>query len=72
MLGGDAAGERLNVLYRENIDEAAIFAALDPLFARYAADRHGGEAFGDFLVRSGLVAATTKPERKTIAVETRT
>ena len=50
MLGADHRGERLNTLYRENIDEAAILAALDPLFAQYAAGRENGEYFGDFLV----------------------
>jgi sulfite reductase (NADPH) hemoprotein beta-component len=54
-LGGDAAGQRLNKLYRENLDEAAIFAALDPLFARFAAERLTQERFGDFLWRSQLI-----------------
>ena len=39
MLGADHRGERLNTLYRENIDEPQILAALDPLFAAYAAER---------------------------------
>jgi sulfite reductase (NADPH) hemoprotein beta-component len=55
MLGADHRGERLNTLYRENIDEPAILAALDPLFAQYAAGRESGEHFGEFLIRSGLV-----------------
>ena len=54
-LGGDAAGQRLNTLYRENVDEAALLAALDPLFTRYAAERQPLERFGDFLWRSRLV-----------------
>src|SRR5690554_4955536 len=57
MLGADHRGQRLNTLYRENIDEAAILAALDPLFAAYAADREPDEGFGDFLLRASLVAA---------------
>jgi sulfite reductase (NADPH) hemoprotein beta-component len=56
MLGADARGQRLNVLYRENIDEPEILAALDPLLARYAAEREEREGFGDFLLRSGVVA----------------
>ncbi len=32
-LGGDVRGQRLNRLYRENIDEAGVLAALEPLFA---------------------------------------
>ncbi len=54
-LGGDHRGQRLNVLYRENLDEAAVLAALDPLLQRYAAERAAGERFGDFLVRAGVV-----------------
>jgi sulfite reductase (NADPH) hemoprotein beta-component len=56
MLGADHRGQRLNTLYRENIDEDAILAALDPLFARYAAQRRDEERFGDFLHRTGVIA----------------
>ena len=62
MLGADHRGQRLNVLYRENIDEDAILAALDPLFARYAATRGDGERFGDFLHRAGVVGAPLPEE----------
>jgi sulfite reductase (NADPH) hemoprotein beta-component len=55
MLGADHRGQRLNTLYRENIAEPELLAALDPLFARYAAERGHGEGFGDFLVRAGVV-----------------
>ena len=58
MLGADHRGQRLNTMFRENIDEAAIVQALDPLLAAYAAQRGDGEGFGDFLVRSGAVAAS--------------
>ena len=58
-LGADFSGQRLNQIYRENVDEAAILAALDPLFARYAAERTYDEGFGDFLLRSGELAAPT-------------
>ncbi|NUS39865.1 MAG: assimilatory sulfite reductase (NADPH) hemoprotein subunit [Lysobacter sp.] len=63
MLGADHRGQRLNTLYRDNIDEAQILAALDPLFARYATERATGERFGDFLVRAGVIAA---PPARTI------
>lgn len=59
MLGADHRGQRLNVLYRENIDETRILEVLDPLFASYAAQRSQDEGFGDFLVRSGVVAPRT-------------
>jgi sulfite reductase (NADPH) hemoprotein beta-component len=69
MLGADAPGQRLNVLYRENIDEAEILASLDPLFGNYVAGRINGEGFGDFLVRNGVVATAAK-NGKSIPVET--
>ncbi|HTA65728.1 MAG TPA: assimilatory sulfite reductase (NADPH) hemoprotein subunit [Xanthomonadaceae bacterium] len=59
MLGADHRGQRLNVLYRENIAESGILAALDPLFARYATEREGDERFGDFLVRAQVVAPSS-------------
>lgn len=61
MLGADHRGQRLNTLYRENITEAEIVEALDPLFARYAAERNDGEGFGDFLHRVGIVALPAYP-----------
>ncbi len=51
-LGSDAQGRRLNVLYRENLDEATIVELLDGLFAKYAAERLEQERFGDYLWRS--------------------
>lgn len=57
MLGADHRGQRLNVLYRDNVDEAQLLAALDPLFARYAGERNREERFGDFLVRVGIIDA---------------
>ena len=69
MLGADHRGQRLNTLYRENIAEADILAALDPLLARYAAERNDGEGFGDFLHRSGIVALPAYPTHKQIALE---
>ncbi len=61
MLGASHRGARLSTLYRENIDEAAILAELDPLFAQYASGRESGEHFGDFLVRTGVVASKSLP-----------
>jgi len=55
-LGAGFAGDRLNRLHRENIDEAEILATLDSLFARYAVERAEGEHFGDFVIRVGVVA----------------
>jgi len=57
-LGGDHEGLRLNSLYKENVEEAAILEMLDGLFGDYVAERERGESFGDFTVRKGLVTAT--------------
>src|SRR5688572_1314902 len=56
-LGGDATGERLNVIHRDNIDENAILTVLDELFAKYATEREQHERFGDFLWRNHLLTA---------------
>ncbi|TAM09763.1 MAG: NADPH-dependent assimilatory sulfite reductase hemoprotein subunit [Nevskiaceae bacterium] len=54
-LGADHLGERMNGMYKENIGEAEILAALDEIFGRFAAERSAGEHFGDFVARVGLV-----------------
>jgi sulfite reductase (NADPH) hemoprotein beta-component len=56
-LGGDARGARLNVLYRENVDEAGFLGELDGLLGAYAAERLAGERFGDFLWRTQRISA---------------
>jgi sulfite reductase (NADPH) hemoprotein beta-component len=58
-LGADAVGQRLNVIYRDNIDEAAIVTVLDELLGRYARARKTGERFGDFLWRVNELKAET-------------
>ena len=55
-LGGARDGRRLAALYRENLDEPAILAELDPLFAAWSAERARGESFGDYLHRSGRLS----------------
>jgi sulfite reductase (NADPH) hemoprotein beta-component len=67
MLGADHRGQRLNRLHKENIAETEILETVDTLLARFAAERETAEHFGDFLVRSGIVAA--KPS---IPLEVRT
>jgi sulfite reductase (NADPH) hemoprotein beta-component len=57
-LGAAFDGSRMNKLYAEDLDHGAIVAALDPIFAAYAAERQKGERFGDFTIRAGFVAAT--------------
>ncbi len=55
-LGAAFNGERLNSLYLDNADEPQIVAELGRLFRRFAAERRADERFGDYLVRSGVVA----------------
>lgn len=57
LLGAAPDGSRLNTQYRENIGEEQILAELDRLLGDYAAHRHEGERFGDFVVRAGHVPA---------------
>ena len=57
-LGAAFDGSRLSKLYAEDLEHADIIAALDPIFAAYAAGRQKGERFGDFTIRAGFVAST--------------
>src|SRR2546423_13129405 len=57
-LGAAFDGSRLSKLYAEDIEHAGIIDTLDPLFAAYATGRQRGERFGEFVIRSGIVAAT--------------
>ncbi|WP_419873214.1 assimilatory sulfite reductase (NADPH) hemoprotein subunit [Candidatus Pristimantibacillus sp. PTI5] len=56
-MGAGFAGERLNKLYRENIDETEILDTLKPIINQYARERETGEHFGDFVIRAGYVKA---------------
>ena len=56
-MGAGFAGERLNKLYRENIDETEILDTLKPIIHQYAKERQTGEHFGDFVIRAGYVKA---------------
>ena len=62
-LGGAFDGTRLNKLYRRDLKEDGIVAALSPLFALYAAERQQGETFADFAIRTGVVATTPAGNR---------
>ena len=56
-LGASHIGDRVNKLYRENINETQILAVLEPILARFANERLADERFGDFVIRQGLVGA---------------
>ncbi len=50
-LGGDYEGLRLNKVYKENLDEAAILLELDGWFSDFKKERKGREKFGDYSFR---------------------
>jgi sulfite reductase (NADPH) hemoprotein beta-component len=49
--GGDRVGERLNKIYKENLDEESILFELNGWLGRYQSERKSGETFGDFALR---------------------
>jgi sulfite reductase (ferredoxin) len=52
-LGGDAQGTRLNELFAPMVPFDGIIALLRPVLSAYAAERSGGETFGDWCHRLG-------------------
>ena len=57
-LGAGFAGDRLNKLYKEMLNEEEILAELTPIIRRYARYRALGERFGDYVIKAGYVKAT--------------
>ncbi len=62
-LGAAFDGSRLNKLVAQDVDKAGIVRVLEPLLTAYARDRRDGERFGDFVIRTGVVAPTTAGNR---------
>ncbi|CAI8836176.1 MULTISPECIES: assimilatory sulfite reductase (NADPH) hemoprotein subunit [Bacillus amyloliquefaciens group] len=58
-LGAAFDGSRLSKIYRENIGEEEILSELRTILPRYAKEREEGEHFGDFVIRAGIIKATT-------------
>jgi sulfite reductase (NADPH) hemoprotein beta-component len=58
-LGAAFDGTRLNKLYAQDVGQARILELLEPLLIGYAKKREPGEHFGDFVIRTGVVAATS-------------
>lgn len=54
-LGAGFSGNRLSKLYKENVGEKEILAALHPILSQYAKEREEGERFGDYVIRTGIV-----------------
>lgn len=55
-LGGNKIGTRIPKLYLDNVGETQILSELDKLIGSWAQQRNSGECFGDFVIRSGVVA----------------
>jgi sulfite reductase (NADPH) hemoprotein beta-component len=62
-LGAAFNGTRLNKLYAQDVGKVRILELLEPLLAGYAKGRAPGEHFGDFVIRTGVVAATPAGNR---------
>ncbi len=58
-LGAAFDGSRLNKMYLENIGEEEILSELRVILASYAKERQEGEHFGDFVIRTDVIKATT-------------
>ncbi|PVU84500.1 hypothetical protein BB560_007341 [Smittium megazygosporum] len=57
-LGGAHDGSRLNKVYKESIQEEEILEILKPMIKNYALERREGEAFGDYVIRAGIIKET--------------
>ena len=53
-MGGDYEGERLNKLYKENLDETQILSELDKWFDVFKTERINKESFGNFVWRTAF------------------
>lgn len=51
-VGGNAAGTRLNRVWKEMVKDTEIEAELRPLFERFRQERRTGERFGDWAARA--------------------
>ena len=58
-LGGGFTGNRLNHLFRENINEQSILKELDIIFADYGKNANDDEYLGDFVIRKNYVNEIT-------------
>jgi sulfite reductase (NADPH) hemoprotein beta-component len=57
-LGGGFIGNRLNKLYKASVLSTEIKDLLAPIIRDYAQNRTEGERFGDFVIRTGVIAET--------------
>ncbi|WP_220465204.1 MULTISPECIES: assimilatory sulfite reductase (NADPH) hemoprotein subunit [unclassified Colwellia] len=62
-LGGNLAGTRVPKMYKENLSEQDILDEMDMLVARWSSERNSNEAFGDFTIRTGIIAEVKNSKR---------
>ncbi len=67
-LGGNRQGTRIPRLYRDNFSSAELLKIMDELIARWSAGRDADEGFGDFVIRSQIVAPVIDSARDFHAV----
>jgi hypothetical protein len=68
MLGGGYYGQRLNKPFKESVTEPEIMEIMKPMIKRYALEREDGEKFGDWTIRAGYIAPTSKLARLSTAL----
>lgn len=54
-LGGNRSGTRVPKMYKENITDKQILQDIDDLVSRWSKERKEKEAFGDFVIRVGII-----------------
>lgn len=54
-IGGDRLGERLNIKFKENLNETEILFELNQLFESFSSERITDESFGDFISRKIII-----------------
>lgn len=59
-LGGGHAGNRINKMYKEGVNEEQILEILRPMLKQYSQERRNGERFGDWVIRAGVIEPTVE------------
>ncbi|XQW85427.1 assimilatory sulfite reductase (NADPH) hemoprotein subunit [Thalassotalea piscium] len=62
-LGGNVAGTRVPKMYKENLGEQDILSEIDNLVSQWVKQRNTNEAFGDFVIRNGIIAEVKVSKR---------
>ncbi|GHF01007.1 assimilatory sulfite reductase (NADPH) hemoprotein subunit [Thalassotalea profundi] len=62
-LGGNLAGTRIPKMYKENLGEQDILTEIDALVSQWVDQRQSNEAFGDFVIRTGIIAEVKVSKR---------